>query len=462
MSQTSLSIDQDAFMSSSVPSTSSSSSASSSPSPWHELPEDVYLLVFALLDPVSLSRAARVCRLWRQVVASKTLWRRVRLPYVSKQKLRQFIARRLDVDCKKLSISGSCVLQTDNNSGLRSSAIRKTVISATLVELLQGKAPHLEEIEIRRDNLTTQKEVLFTDILKTQVKSFSAIECYAGTEFFWGGWNFISDSSRSHLTCLDLSGSNRIADYFLCSSSQELFMEIYRLERRYCVQQQQIQGTPNPAGDIQDYIPTEELMPAGHNLLLKLPNLKTLKLNRLYRLTCSGIKVLTSVFNDNGNRVSLRDRLERLELMETGLADDTVLHLRSLTSLRYLRLDDHQHMTPLALERVINLSHLEYLSLDKIIDPEKITERLGIQKADEIMDRLLFRVFQDFKALRRLSLYGLFATSPPIAAMKLTWPFLTEQLPKLEAVSFCKKRHFLPVKRDGQPVKIADCYYCNP
>ena len=95
MSQTSLSIDQDAFMSSSVPSTSSSSSASSSPSPWHELPEDVYLLVFALLDPVSLSRAARVCRLWRQVVASKTLWRRVRLPYVSKQKLRLMMWKRV-------------------------------------------------------------------------------------------------------------------------------------------------------------------------------------------------------------------------------------------------------------------------------------------------------------------------------------------------------------------------------
>lgn len=427
-------------------------------SPCSNLPEDVYLLIFSLLDPVSLSRAARVCRSWRQIVASKALWRHVRLPFLSKQKLRQFISRRMDVDCKKLSIAGSCVLPTDNSSSLKSSAGRKCILSAAIVELLQSKASKLEKLEVRQDNLATAIEVPLSDLVKLQLSSIAATECYVAIEWFLGG--SVSFSSRSHLTCLDLSGSNRIDDNFICTNCNEVFLRIDHAERYLLLEQHRTQGTPNPAGDLQDYIPTEVLPDATHVFLLKFPNLKTLKLNRLYRLTCRGIKMLTSCFNDAGERVSLRNRLERLELMENGLGDDTVNHLRSMTSLRHLRLDGPQQMTPGALEHLHYMPHLESLSLDKMIDVDKITEKLGIRKADEIMDRLMFRIFQDFCQLRRLSFFGLFATSPPIAAMKLTWSFLIEQLPKLEAVAFCEKRHFVPVKRSDKARDIKDCHIC--
>ena len=129
----------------------------------------------------------------------------------------------------------------------------------------------------------------------------------------------MSFSSRAHLQCLDLSGSNRIDDHFICTNCDVAFMQIYRAERLHLSRQQSIQGTPNPAGDIQDYIPTEDLPDAANVFLLQFPHLKTLKLNQLYRLTCRGIKVLTSCFNDAGERVSLRGRLERLELMGNGL-----------------------------------------------------------------------------------------------------------------------------------------------
>jgi len=427
-------------------------------SPCCDLPEDVYLLIFSLLDPVSLSRAARVCRLWRQIVASKTLWRHVRLPFLSKQKLRQFISRRMDVDCKQLSISGSCVLPTDNSSSLKSSAGRRCVLSAAIVESLQAKASKLEKLEIRQDNLATAMEVSLSDLVQLQLSSIAATECYVAIEWFLGG--SVSFSSRAHLQCLDLSGSNRIDDHFICTNCDVAFMQIYRAERLHLSRQQSIQGTPNPAGDIQDYIPTEDLPDAANVFLLQFPHLKTLKLNQLYRLTCRGIKVLTSCFNDAGERVSLRGRLERLELMGNGLGDDTVNHLRSMTSLRHLRLDGPQAMTPGALEHLLYMPYLESLSLDKMIDVDKITEKLGIRKADEIMDRLMFRIFQDFSQLRRLSFIGLFATSPPPAAMKLTWPFLIEQLPKLEAVAFCEKRHFLPLRPKKKALEIKDCHTC--
>ena len=44
--------------------------------------------------------------------------------------------------------------------------------------------------------------------------------------------------------------------------------------------------------------------------------------------------------------------------------------------------------------------------------------------------------------------------------MKLTWPFLIEQLPKLEAVAFCEKRHFLPLRPKKKALEIKDCHTC--
>ena len=74
------------------------------------------------------------------------------------------------------------------------------------------------------------------------------------------------------------------------------------------------------------------------------------------------------------------------------------------------------------------------------------------------------RILQNFKQLRRISFYGLFATWPPISAMKMTWPFILEHLPKLEHVSFCERRHFLAFR--GEPGKsmhddTLDCRFCS-
>ena len=81
-----------------------------------------------------------------------------------------------------------------------------------------------------------------------------------------------------------------------------------------------------------------------------------------------------------------------------------------MTSLRHLRLDGPQAMTPGAFEHLLYMPYLESLSLDKMIDVDKITEKLGIRKADEIMDRLMFRyvlvdsIFRHSLPMKRLSL----------------------------------------------------------
>jgi len=289
----------------------------SAPSLSLRLPEDVFLLVFALLDPVSLSRAARVCRRWRQIVASKTLWRTVRLPFVHKQKLRSFISRRMDADCKELTISGLCVLPTDHQSSLnlKSSVARKGILTAPIVELLQSKAARLEGLEIHRDNLATAAEVGLKDLVELRMSRLSLTECYVAKEWFMGG-SHLSSSTVDCLVSLDLSGSNRFDDFFLCHNCDAAFAHLFRLEARIKAQnQQQQQQQPTSFEDVQDLIPTNELPDASTMFLLKFPNLQTLKLNRLYRLTERGIKMLTSCYNDGGRRVSLRKSLRRLELM---------------------------------------------------------------------------------------------------------------------------------------------------
>merc|ERR1719495_2704736 len=91
-----------------------------------------------------------------------------------------------------------------------------------------------------------------------------------------------------------------------------------------------------------------------------------------------------------------------------------------------------------------------------MIDANKIADSLGIRLADETMDRLLFRVLQNMKCLSRLSFFGLFATSPPFAVMKLTWPFILDHLPNLESISFCEPRHFLPISRPRDVAGISE------
>ena len=62
-----------------------------------------------------------------------------------------------------------------------------------------------------------------------------------------------------------------------------------------------------------------------------------------------------------------------------------------MTSLRHLRLDGPQVMTPAALEHLASVSQLESLGIDKTINADQIADSLGLRRADEAMDRLLFR-----------------------------------------------------------------------
>jgi len=441
---------------------SSPSSSSLSPlTPLHRLPEDVFLLIFSLLDAASLSRAARVCRRWRQIVASKTLWRRVRLPFVTKNKLRNFISRRLDPECRELSISGSCVLQSDN-ANLSSAAARKGVMSTAVYESIQSKLNRLESLEIRRDNLAASTDVGLIDFLELNISSLSLRECYVATEMFMG-LSRLSAPTLNRLTSLDLSGSNRFDDFFLCRACDENYHYLNRQIMRYNHRPgEPAFEQPPVAENVQDGIPTEELPKADCMFLLKFPHLRTLKLNHLYRLTEKGIMMLTSWFNDRGERVSLRGRLARLELKGNKLKDRSVHYLAFLSSVSDLRLDGSIGLTPTALEHIGGMRQLEYLSVHKILDATPIAETLGIRRADSAMDQLLFRVFQNLKQLTRISLDGLFATYPPWPAMKLTLPFILEHLPKLTRVCICDGGHFLDIRSMKRSLDSTfHCYVCH-
>ena len=163
-----------------------------------------------------------------------------------------------------------------------------------------------------------------------QLTSITLTECYVAREWFMGGSRL---SRLDRLSSLDLSGSNRFDDFFLCDNCDVAFAQITRLERQYKAQRDQVLQQRHREGnndrtrserdiDIQDFIPTHELPDASTMFLLRFPNLTTLKLNRLYRLTGRGVKMLTSCYNEGGTRVSLRQRLIRLELIGDGLGEE--------------------------------------------------------------------------------------------------------------------------------------------
>jgi hypothetical protein len=89
--------------------------------------------------------------------------------------------------------------------------------------------------------------------------------------------------------------------------------------------------------------------------------------------------MLTSCYydNDTGERVSLRGKLEHLEICGNKLTDDTVFHLRSLTNLKCLKIDDNQRMTINALEHVADMRQLQSLSINKVTDAGRWIPRSG-------------------------------------------------------------------------------------
>ena len=73
------------------------------------------------------------------------------------------------LDLSVLMSFSSSIFQSDNSSSLKSSAGRKCVLSAAIVESLQAKASKLEKLEIRQDNLATAMEVSLSDLVQLQV-----------------------------------------------------------------------------------------------------------------------------------------------------------------------------------------------------------------------------------------------------------------------------------------------------
>ena len=215
------------------------------------------------------------------------------------------------------------------------------------------------------------------------------------------GFSRLSASTLDRLTSLDLSGSNRFDDFFLCRGCVESYHYLSRQIMHYNHRPGDPAFEHPPVADnVQDGIPTEELPKADSMFLLQLPNLRTLNLNRLYRLTEKAIMMLTSWFNDRGERVSLRQRLTRLDLKQITLKDKSVQYLSFMSSLRDLRLDgsgtvlrrdpSSVGMTPSALEHLGSMKQLEVLSVNRILN-SNIAETLGMQRADSAMDQLLFR-----------------------------------------------------------------------
>lgn len=430
------------------------------------LPEDVLLLVFGLLDPASLSAVARVCRRWRRIVRTKTLWRRVRLPFVAKQSLRSFISRRLDSECRDLTITGCCVVPqaTSHLPGIKSSVTRKCILTSTVLELLHARAPNLDRLEINKDNLALSVEVTLRDLVVLNLTSLALTDCYVAREWFLGSFTLspstnggLTPSTTPSLASLDLSGSNRFDDFFLCHDCDVAAERVIRLERQYGAV---AADTASPVHstrqshsrqDPQDNIPTTYLPEASLMFLLKFPNLVTLKLNRLYRLTGRGIKMLTSIFKDGDKRVSLRGQLRHLEISESKLGDEPIGYLKSLHDLERLVLDGSQSpkspSTPAALEHLAEMTQLKSISINNFINTNYIGETLGVEKADQVMDRLLFRIFHNLKNLEKLSIAGVFITNPPFSVMSMSWPFMVEHMPKLKSISYCERRHYLIINR---------------
>ena len=126
------------------------------------LPDNVLLHVLSYLDVVSLVRVSRTCRRVHQLFSDETLWVDVDLGFMAEcggdvRTLKKFIRRQLGPATKTVRVTSNAYGHRKSKSGRH-----PPLVTASLLEEVMERCPHLTALDIRDCDLTQVRFPLHT------------------------------------------------------------------------------------------------------------------------------------------------------------------------------------------------------------------------------------------------------------------------------------------------------------
>jgi F-box/leucine-rich repeat protein 12 len=179
-----------------------------------ELPHEILLDIFKLLDLKNICRMSRICRKWRSAAYDQTLWSHVDLSesWINVRGLHKIFHHGCFVHSKSVRICGN----VNKNK-------TKTTITKALMERLNHSCPNLKSLELNFSDVTSLSgECFFSDLHELKL-----VKCEILLDQF-------KSLKLDNLTLLDLSGSSRICASHLTDLQRQLSKTLRKLVLKSC------------------------------------------------------------------------------------------------------------------------------------------------------------------------------------------------------------------------------------